>query len=154
LSKIDWTLMWKFFHYQFCWIYLSVGLLMRLFLARRLKGISLGKAGFYAITSSLLVSFLSTWFPIIPLGGGAILVNTAGYAAGESTLIAMPMVAVLMGLQSALVEAVLVRVFLKGPSRVRFRALLALNILNAIFALALGVAWAFDHMPTSIAMLR
>ena len=81
VPKIDWTIMWKFFHYQFCWIYLSVGILMRLFLARRLKTFSLGKAGFYAITSSLLAAFLSTWFPVIPLAGGAILVNIAGYPA-------------------------------------------------------------------------
>ncbi len=145
--------MWKFFHYQFCWIYLSIGVLMRLFLARRLKGISLGKAGFYAITSSLLASFLSTWFPVIPLAGGAILVNIAGYAASESTLITVPMVAVLTGLESALVEAAFVRVLLKGSSRVRFRALLVLNTLNATVALALGLAWAFGHMPTFIATL-
>jgi hypothetical protein len=153
VSKIDWTILWKFFHYQFCWIYLSVGILMRLFLARRLKTVSLGKAGFYAITSSLLASFLSTWFPVIPLAGGAILVNLAGYPASESTLITVPMVAVLMGLESALVEAVFVRVLLKGSTRVRFRALLVLNTLNATVALALGLAWAFGHMPTFIATL-
>ena len=145
--------MWKFFHYQFCWIHLSVGVLMRLFLAQRLKGISPGKAGFYAITSSLLKSFLSTWFPVIPLVGGAILINLAGYPASESNLITVQMVAVLMGLESALAEAAFVRVLLKGCSRVRFRALLLLNTLNATVALALGLAWAFGHMPTFIATL-
>jgi hypothetical protein len=153
VSKIDWTIMWKFFHHQFFWIYLSVGVLMRLFLARRLKTVSLGKAVFYAIASSLLASFLSTWFPVIPLAGGAILVNIAGYRASESTLITVPMVAVLMGLESALAEAVFVRVLLKRSSRVRFRALLVLNTLNATVGLALGLAWAFGHMPHFIATL-
>jgi hypothetical protein len=132
---------------------LSVGVLMRLFLTRQLKGISLGSAGFYASTSSVLASFLSTWFPVIPLAGGAILVNIAGHAAGESTLITVPMVVVLMGLESALVEAAFVRVLLKGSPRLRFRALLVLNTLNATVALALGLAWAFGPMPTFIATL-
>jgi hypothetical protein len=107
----------------------------------------------YAITSGLLASFLSTWFPVIPLAGGAILVNLAGYPASESTLITVPIVAVLMGLESALVEAVFVRVLLKGSSRVRFRALLVLNTLNPTVAPALGLAWAFGHIPTFIATL-
>jgi hypothetical protein len=62
------------------------------------------------------------------------------------------MVAVLMGLESALAEAVFVRVLLKG-CRVRFRALLVLNTLNATVGLALGLAWAFGHMPHFIATL-
>jgi hypothetical protein len=63
------------------------------------------------------------------------------------------MVAVLMGLESALVEAVFVRALPKGSSRVRFGALLVQNTLNATVALALGLAWAFGHMPTFIATL-
>ena len=77
VSKIDWTVMWKFFHYQFCWIYLSVGVSMRLFLAQRLKTVSLGKAGFYAIISCLLASFLSNWFPVIPCSLAAQYSSTA-----------------------------------------------------------------------------
>ena len=152
-SRIIWVVMWKLFHYQFWWIYLCVGVPIRLFLARRLKTVSLGKAGFYAIASSLAASILSTWFPIIPLAGGAILVNIAGYAASESTLITVPMVAVLMGLETALVDAIFFRVLLKGSARVRFRALLVMNTLNATIALALGLTWAFRHMPIFIAAL-
>jgi hypothetical protein len=149
-SRIIWVVMWKLFHYQFWWIYLCVGFPIRLFLARRFKTVLLGKAGLYAIASSLVASLLSTWFPIIPLAGGAILVNIAGDAASESTVITVPMVAVLMGLETALVDAIFFRVLLKG-SRVRFRALLVINILNATIALALGLAWAFRHMPIFIA---
>jgi hypothetical protein len=100
VSKIDWTVMWKLFHYQFCWIYLIVGVPVRLFVARRLKNVSLGKAGFYAIASSLVASLLSTWFPILPLVGGAILFSVAGHAA-ESTLISVPIIAVFMGIETA-----------------------------------------------------
>lgn len=153
VAKIDWTVMWKLFHYQFCWIYLSAGIPIRLFFARRVNPVSLGKTAVYAIASSALASLVNTWLPIIPLVGGAILVNIVGYAASASTLITVPMVAVSMGLETALVDAVLCRVLLKGAARVRFRALLVLNTLNAIIALALGLAWAFSHMPIFIAAL-
>jgi hypothetical protein len=153
-SRIIWAVMWKLFHYQFWVIYLCVGVPIRLFLAQRLKTVSLGKAGVYAIASGIVASFLSAWFPIIPLAGGAIVVNTAGYAASESTLITVPMVALLMGLETALVDAILVRVLLKGFSRVRFRTLLVMNTLNATIALALGLAWAYRHMPIFIAALN
>src|SRR5436853_6637828 len=98
--RIVWVVMWKLLHYQFWWIYLCVGVPIRLFLTRRLKTVSWGKAGFYAIASSLVASLLSIWFPIIPLAGGAILVNIAGLAASESILITVPMVVVLMGLET------------------------------------------------------
>lgn len=117
VSEIDWTVTWKLFHYQFWCIYLCVGVPSRLFLARRIKTASLGNAVFYAIASSLVASLLSTWFPIIPLAG-AILINMAGEAARESALITVPMVAVLMGLETALVDAIFVRMLLKGSPRV------------------------------------
>jgi hypothetical protein len=152
VSEIDWTVTWKLFHYQFWCIYLCVGVPSRLFLARRIKTASLGNAVFYAIASSLVASLLSTWFPIIPLAG-AILINMAGEAAREYALITVPMVAVLMGLETALVDAIFVRMLLKGSPRVGFRAFLVINTLNATIALALGLAWAHRHMPIFIAAL-
>jgi hypothetical protein len=152
VSKIDWTVMWKLFHYQFCWIYLTVGVPIRLFVARRLKNVSLGKAGFYAIASSLVASLLSTWFPILPLVGGAILFSVAGHAA-ESTLISVPIIAAFMGIETAVADAVFLRLLLKGAVHVRFGALLIANMLNAAIALALGLVWALGHMPIFIATL-
>ena len=152
VSKIDWTVMWKLFHYQFCWIYLIVGVPVRLFVARRLKNISLGKAGFYAIASSLVASLLSIWFPILPLVGGAILFSVAGHAA-ESTLISVPIIAVFMGIETAVADAVFLRLLLKGAVHVRFGALLIANMLNAAIALALALAWALAHMPIFVATL-
>jgi len=144
--------MWKLFHHQFCWIYLTVGVPIRLFVARRLKNVSLGKAGFYAIASSLVASLLSTWFPILPLVGGAILFSVAGHAA-ESTLISVPIIAVFMGIETAVADAVFLRRLLKGAVHVRFGALLIANMLNGAIALALGLVWAFGHMPIFIATL-
>jgi hypothetical protein len=153
VSKLDWTVMWKLFHYQFCWIYLSVGVPIRLFFVRRVKAVSLGKACLYASASSSLAALVSTWLPVVPLVGGAILISFAGHTAGESILISAPIVAVSMGVETGLVDAIFFRVLLKGSVRVRFRAFLIINILNATIALALGLAWAFRHMPIFIAAL-
>ena len=75
--------------------------------------------------------------------GGAILIAVAGHAAIESTLISVPIVAVSMGIETALVDAIFFRVLLKGSVRVRSGALLIANILNATIALALVLAWAY-----------
>jgi len=143
--------MWKLFHYQFCWIYVVVGVPIRLFFAWRVKEVLLGKASFYAVASSSLASLLSTWFPVIPIAGGAVLINIAGDAASASALITVPMVALLMGVETAIVDAIFFRMLLKGSLGVRFRALLAINTLNAAIALTVGLAWAFRHMPIFIA---
>jgi len=71
--------------------------------------------------------------------------------ASESTLTTVPMVAVLMGVETALVDAIFVRVLLKGSGRLGFRAVLVANVLSASIALALGLAWAYRHMPLFLA---
>jgi hypothetical protein len=151
--KIDWTIMWKLFHYDFCWIYLSVGIPIRFLFAQRVKAARLGKRTFYTVASSSLASAISTWFPVVPLIGGTILINTAGDAAGESLLITVPMVALSLGIETAFVDGLLVRPLLKDPLKRQFGALLITNTLNAIIALAIGLAWAFHHIPRFIALL-
>lgn len=150
VSKVDWVIMWKLFHYQFWGICLCVGVPVRFLLARQGKTMSARMAFLYAIASSLLASTLSTWFPVIPLAGGAILVNLAGPASGESTLITVPMVAVLMGVETALLDMIFFRI-LKNSPHVRFRVVLVINILIAALALTLGLAWAYRHMPIFVA---
>jgi len=153
VSKIDWTVMWKLFHYQFWWIYFCVGFPIRFLLARRGRTLSAGKAGSYAIASSIVASILITWFPVIPLAGDAILIGLAGRAANESALITVPMVAALMGIETALLDAVFVRTLLKGYGRVGFGVVLVANVLNATIALVLGLSWAYRHMPVFVATL-
>lgn len=153
VSKIDWVVMWRVFHNQFWSIYLWVGIPIRFFLARWAKTISASKASSYAVAASIAASTVSTFFPVIPLAGGAILISLAGHVASESTLITVPMVAVLMGVETALLDALYVRVLLKGSVRVGFRVVLLVNVLNATIALAIGLAWAYRHMPIFIAAL-
>jgi hypothetical protein len=152
-SRIDGVVMWKLFHYQFWWTCLGVGVPIRFLLARRVKTSSTSKAASYGVASSIVASILTTWFPVIPLAGGAILISIAGHAAIESTPTTVPMVAVLMGVETALLDAIFFRVLLKGSARVGFRAVLVANVMNATFALRLGLAWAYSHMPIFIAAL-
>ncbi len=146
--------MWKLFHYEFCLIHLSVGVLIRLVFAERVRPASLGEASVYAIASSAVSALVSTWFPIVPILGGAILIFIAGHSAGESILISAPIIAVSLGIETAVLDAMLFRLLLKGPVRGQFVAFLITNTLNAIIALALGLAWGFHHMPNFIAALR
>jgi len=68
-------------------------------------------------------------------------------AVAESRLISVPIVAVAMGVESALLNAALFRVLLKQPVKGRFVSLLIASISNASIALALVLAWEFHH-PT------
>ena len=128
-----------------------VGVPIKFLLARWGKTTSATKAGSYAIASSVVVSTLSTWFPVIPLAGGLILVNL--FSSESNPAYPVPMVAVLMGVETAFLDAIFVRLLLKGSARVGFMALLVANVLNAAIALALGLAWAHRHMPIFIAAL-
>lgn len=150
MLKIDWTVMWKFFHYQFFWVYLAFGFLIRLVFAIRLSQPGSTRRAFYVVTSSSVTALLSTWFPIFPVICGAILVNAAGHAAIESILIAAPIVAISLGMETVLVDAMLFRLLLRESVKERFRALLTINVTNATIALALGLAWAFHHKPRVI----
>jgi hypothetical protein len=110
----------------------------------------------YIVVSSFASSLLCTWFPIVPIISGAVLIlaagGAAGHAAGESLPIGVPLVAVSMGMETAFVDAVLMRWLLKESAK-QFVRLLITNILNASIALALGLAWALHHLPLFIAAL-
>lgn len=80
-------------------------------------------------------------------------VLVAGHPAGESILIGVPLVAVSLAMETAFVDAMLLRLLLKESVNRRFMALLIANLLNATIGLALGLLWAFHHMPTFIAAL-
>ena len=145
--------MWKLFHYQFCWIYLGLGVLIRLIFAKRVSTAALGRMSLYAVASSSVASLASTWFPVVPITVDAIPINVGGHAAGESILISAPVVAISLGVQAAFVDATLFRLLLQDSANGRLGAIFITNILNATVALALGLAWAFHHMPSFIAAL-
>lgn len=152
-SEIDWLVMWKLFHNKFCGIYLIVGVLIRLVFAKRVKPASLGSRSLYAISSSTVLSLLSTWFPILPILACVLLNFIAGHSANEYVLISTPIIAVSLGIETALVDAMFLRLLLKRSLKGWFWALLVINVVNATSALVLGLAWAFHHMPTFIAAL-
>ena len=147
-SRIDWVVMWKLFHYQFFCIYLSLGIPIRFVAARTFGAASSRKTSLSVVVASLASSVFSTWLPIVPILGVGLPLGLLGkVAVGESFLIGVPLVAIAIDIETALLDAVLFRMLLKEPSKKRFVPLLIANILNASIALALGVAWAFHHMP-------
>ncbi len=81
------------------------------------------------------------------------LIFIGGHSAGESILISAPIIAVSLGIETALVDAILFRLLLKDPVNGWSGPFFIANILNAAIALALGVAWAFHHMPSFVAAL-
>jgi hypothetical protein len=151
VSKIDWTIMWKLYRYQFFWIYLSIGVPLRFLLARGFKPVLAGITSLYVAVSSSASSFLCIWFPIVPLICGAVLILVAGHAAGESLLITVPLVALSMGIETAFVDALLFRLFLKRLVERPVATFLTTNTLNAAIALALALAWVFHHPVQVIA---
>jgi hypothetical protein len=151
-SRIDWVVMWKLFHNQFFWIYLALGIPIRFVSARRFGEASARKTSLCVVVASIASSIFSTWLPIVPILGVGLPLGLLGKAAvGESRLIGVPLVAISMGLQTTFLDAVLFRVFLKESVKKQFVSLLIANILNASIALALGLAWAFRHMPIFLA---
>ena len=85
VSKIDWVVMWKLFHYHFFWMYATIGIPLRFALVvRRFKMAPARKTRIYVVMSSLASSLLCTWFPIVPIIFGAVLMLAAGDAAGHA----------------------------------------------------------------------
>ena len=151
-SRIDWVVMWKLFHVQFFWIYLALGIPIRFVAVRRFGAASSRKTGLSVVVASFASSVFGTWLPIAPIFGVGLPLGLLGKTAvGESFLIGVPLVAISMGIETAFLDAVLFRMLLKESVKKRFVSLLIANILNASIALALGLAWAFHHLPTFVA---
>ena len=150
-SRIDWVVMWKLFHVQFFWIYLALGVPIR-FVAAGFRAASTCKTTLSIVVASFASSIFSTWLPIAPILGVGLPLGLLGRTAvGESLLIGVPLVAISMGIETAFLDAVLFRLLLKESVKKRFVSLLIANILNASIALALGLAWAFRHLPIFVA---
>ena len=152
ILRIDWVVMWKLFHIQFFWVYLALGIPVRFVVIRRFGAASSRKAGLSVVVASFVSSVFGTWLPIAPVFGVGLPLGLLGKTAvGESLLIGVPLVAISMGIETASLDAVLFGMLLKESVKKRFVSLLIANILNASIALALGLAWAFHHLPTFVA---
>ena len=157
VPRIDWTVLWKLFQYHFFWIYAAIGIPLRFALVWRFKAAPAVNAGLYVVMSSFASSALCTWFPIVPITCRAALIliagEAAGNAAGESIFIGVPLGAASMGIETALLDALLLRWLFKKSANRQFVRVLGTNVLNASIALALGLMWAFRHLPAFIAAL-
>lgn len=154
-SRFDWVVMWKLFHLQFFWIYLTLAIPIRFVTARHFGAASSRKTNLSVVVASFASSLFSTWLPIVPILGVGLPLGLLGRTAvGESTLIGVPLVAISMGIEATFLDAVLFCLLLKESVKERFVSLLIANVLNAAIALALGLAWAFHHLPTFVADAR
>ena len=151
-SEIDWFLTWKLFHREFFCIYVAVSVPIRLILARGFNTTSQGRGILYIAVSSITLSLASAWFPVIPIVVGAIAL--AGHPGGVSLLISAPLIAVSLAVETYFIDLILVRLFLRPVENRRYAAVLVANIVNAICAVTLGLAWAIHHMPTFEAALN
>ena len=151
VSTVDWIVMWKLFQYQFFGIYLALGIPIRFVGIRHSGAVSAGRTSLSIVVASLASASFSTWLPVLPMICVVVLDLAAGHSIGNSLLIGVPLVAISMGIETAFLDAVLLRVLLKESAKKRFGALLIANILNASIALALGLAWAFHHLPIFLA---
>jgi hypothetical protein len=134
---IDWLIRWKWYHYQFFWLFLTIGVPLRVLAARHF-GTSAGKGRLSAVVVSIASSAIGVWVPIIP----AICVTLCQWiGVHESLLIGVPLVGFAMAVQTAFIDAVLFRILLKETVKSRFRLLLIANTLNATIAFAIGLAW-------------
>jgi hypothetical protein len=139
-SGVDWTILWKFYHLRFFWIYLAVGIPIKGLLAGRLETGSAAKTGAFVLLASLASSACNTWFPILPIACGLIVDAFSRQVVGQS-LFTVPVVALTMGIQAASLDYLLVRILMKRSVRRRFMLVLAANVLSASIALGLGFAW-------------
>jgi hypothetical protein len=145
-SRIDWLVMWKLYHVQFFWIYLTVGIPLRFVAARRF-GASTSKTILSVVVASFVSSIFCTWLPIVPIIVCVPLLLVGARTIVESRLISVPVVAVAMGIETVFLDTALFRMLLKQPVKKRFVSLLIANTLNASIAFALILAWEFHH-PT------
>lgn len=150
-SGIDWLVTWKLFHWEFCWIYLALGIPIRLILTRGFET-TMQRKILYLAVCNIILSLASTWFPVVPVIAGALLL--AGHTFGLSLLISAPVVAVALAIETSVIDAILLRPLLKSSVRPRLAALLVANLVNATLALTLGLFWALRHMPIFEAALN
>jgi hypothetical protein len=141
----DWTILWKFYHVRFFWIYLILGIAIKGLFAWRFEIGSPAKMSAFAILASLTSSALNTWFPVVPLAGALILECVAGDATARPIFTSVPVVALAMSVEGTFLDWVLVRLLKKQPAKNRLAWLFTANVLNSSLAIAFTLVWVAHH---------
>ncbi|HEY6180981.1 MAG TPA: hypothetical protein VIW67_01985 [Terriglobales bacterium] len=142
---IDWFMMWKWYHFKFFWIVLAVGVLFRIVVVRRYELAAWNKTRLFSIAASVVSATCTTWLPILPVLAFIPLTIAIGDLAASSLFVAAPLIAVSTAVQSAFMDWVLLRLFLKAPPRTSFAVLFIASLLIVSIALSLVLGWAFHH---------
>jgi len=103
----------------------------------------------FATLASAVSSALNTWFPILPLFCAFILISLPRHSPDAN--LSVPLVAVTMGAEAALLDWVLFRLVMKKSLKGRVAWVLVANLLHASIALSLGLVWVVHHPTMMIA---
>jgi hypothetical protein len=145
-SGVDWTILWKLHHVLFFWIYFAVGIPMKALLGWRVGVGSAARTSGFATLASVISSAFNTWFPILPLFCAVILIRHA-----SDGNLSVPLVAVTMGAEAALLDWILFRLVMKKSVKGRAGWILVTNLVHAAIALSLGFVWVLHHPTMMIA---
>src|ERR1043166_4504191 len=140
---VDWTTMWRWYHFKFFWILLAVGVLFRIVVARRYERTPWKKTNLFAITASVVSSVCAAWFPILPVLFGGLLTIAVGVFTASSLFVAAPLVAISMAIQTALIDVAILRLLLNISPKKSFVGLFFENLFITSLALSLVLAWTF-----------
>ena len=148
-SGVDWTILWKLHHLLFFWIYFAVGIPIKALLGWRVGVGSAARTRGFATLASAVPAALNTWFPILPLCCAFILISLPGHSTDAN--LSVPLVAVTMGAQAALLDWILFRLLMKKSVKGRVGGILVANLLHASIALGAGLLWVVHHPTMMIA---
>ena len=150
---IDWFIMWKWYHFKFFWIVLVIGVLFRVIVLRRYELAVWSKTRLVSIAAGAISALCITWLPILPVLVFIPLIIAIGGLAASSLFVAAPLIAVSAAIQIALIDRVLLKLFLKTPPKTSLSLLFVVNLIIVSIALSLVLGWAFYH-PIEVIALR
>jgi hypothetical protein len=153
-NNLDWTILWKFYHFRFFWTYLGLGIGIKGLFAWRFEIGSPAKMSAFAILASLTSSALNTWFPVVPLAGALILECVAGDATARPIFTSVPVVALAMSVEGTFLDWVLVRVFIRSFPKRRLAWVFVLSLLNSSLSILLVLVWVAHHPFNMIAAVH
>ena len=150
---IDWVVMWKFYRYWFFLLYVFISFPSKLRLFRSVtKGRTL-KVCLWSAISSIVCPASNVWFPLIPILGTLVICSVTGRDSYRQPIyLIVPAVAILMGIQTAALDAAIVRVAFRNrrqPSS--WRNIVTINIGAALLAVGSAFWWINRHPLNIIA---
>jgi hypothetical protein len=152
-STIDWLKLWKLHHYQFFWLYLLIGVPLRLLTAQQLfQHAQRARVTVSMFIASIGSALSSTWFPIVPILTLCPLYIAGAHWVSDSLVISTALTSLTIAVQTAAIDKLTFQVLLKRSVNREFVWVLASNLLNSSVALVAVIAWQYYYGPEIIAV--